>query len=64
MFDVQNEDDAWELGVLFVNDFVDGSGPELGVPEHLQKFFNAGCSDASNLSDARVEQLASQWGVF
>ena len=63
MFEVRHEDDAWELGVLFVNDFVHGSGPELGVPEHLQKFFNAGCSDASNLSDARVDQLASQWGV-
>jgi len=63
MFEVRHEDDAWELGVLFVHDFVDGSGPELGVPEHLQRFFNAGCSDASNLSDARVDQLASQWGV-
>ena len=29
MFDVEHEDDAWELGVLFVNDFVDGSGPCL-----------------------------------
>ena len=64
MFEVRHEDDAWELGVLFVHDFVDGSGPELGVPEHLQRFFNAGCSDASNLSDARVDQLASQWGVL
>ena len=63
MFEVRHEDDAWELGVLFVHDFVDGSGPELGVPENLQRFFNAGCSDASNLSDARVDQLASQWGV-
>ncbi len=63
MFDVQHEDDAWELGVLFVNDFVDGSGPELGVPAHLQEFFNAGCSDASNLSEARVQHFANQWGV-
>ena len=63
MFEVRHEDDAWELGVLFVHDFVDGSGPELGVPEHLQRCFNAGCSDASNLSDSRVDQLANQWGV-
>ena len=63
MFDVQHEDDAWEIGVLFVNDFVDGSGSELGVPANLQEFFNAGCSDASNLSEERVFQLASQWGV-
>jgi len=63
MFDVQHEDDAWELGVLFVNDFIHGSGPELGVPERLQKFFNAGCSDASNLSEERVFKLACQWGV-
>lgn len=63
MFDVQHEDDAWELGVLFVNDFIHGSGPELGVPEHLQKFFNAGCSDARNLSDLRVEQIAMSWGL-
>ena len=64
MFEVMHEDDAWDLGVLFVNDFVDGSGPELGVPEHLQQFFNAGCSDASNLSEERVEILALRWGVF
>ncbi len=63
MFEVRHEDDAWELGVLFVNDFIDGSGPELGVPEHLQKFFNAGCSDASNLSEERVFKFACQWGV-
>ena len=63
MFEVRHEDDAWELGVLFVNDFIQGSGPELGVPEHLLQFFSAGTSDASNLSDDRVDQLASQWGV-
>ena len=63
MFDVEHEDDAWELGVLFVNDFVDGSSPELGVPAHLQEFFNAGCSDARNLSEERVFQFACQWGV-
>ena len=63
MFDVEHEDDAWELGVLFVNDFVDGSGPELGVPAHLQAFFNAGCSDARNLSRERVFQFAFKWGV-
>ncbi len=63
MFDVEHEDDAWELGVLFVNDFVDVSGPELGVPAHLQAFFNAGCSDARNLSEERVFQFACQWGV-
>jgi len=64
MFEVRHEDDAWDLGVLFVNDFVDGSGPELGVPAHLQQFFNAGCSDASALSEERVEILAMRWGVF
>ena len=64
MFEVQHEDDAWDLGVLFVNDFVDGSGSELGVPEHLQKFFAAGCHDARNLSEERVQQLAMRWGVF
>ena len=63
MFEVQHEDDAWELGVLFVNDFIDGSGPELGVPECLQKFFNAGCHDARNLSEERVFKFAVQWGV-
>lgn len=63
MFDVEHEDDAWELGVLFANNFVGGSGPELGVPAHLQEFFNAGCSDARNLSEQRVFQFACQWGV-
>ena len=63
MFEVKHEDDAWELGVLFVNDFIDGSGPELGVPAELQKFFNAGCSDASNLAPERVFQLACRWDV-
>ena len=63
MFDVEHEDDAWELGVLSVNKFVVGTGPELGVPAHLQEFFNAGCSDARNLSEERVFQFACQWGV-
>ena len=63
MFEVRHEDDAWELGVLYVNDFIDGSGRELGVPDHLQKFFNAGCSDASNLTEERVFQLACRRNV-
>ena len=68
MFDVQHEDDAWELGTLKACGFFDSpsgsrSAKELGVPDNLVEFFNAGCSDASNLSDERVFKFACQWGV-
>ena len=64
MFDVEHEDDAWDLGVLYDHDFNDGSAAELGVPDHLLEFFRAGCSDASALSAERIEQLACRWGIF
>ena len=64
MFDVQHEDDAWELGVLSAAGFIDGTFPDLvGIPDHLREFFNAGRSDASNLSKERVEKFAIQWDV-
>ena len=63
MFDVENEDDAWELGVLFARSFVSGTAEQLGVPEPLEKFFFAGCHDHRNLADERVETIAMSWGL-
>ncbi len=63
MFKVESAADAWELGVLYVHDFVDGSGPELGVPGYLQRFFAAGCKHASSLTDERVDELSRRWSV-
>ncbi len=64
MFEVQHEDDAWDLGVLVKAGLLwDVSPADLGVPEHLAEFFVAGKHDHAALSEVRVEQLASQWGV-
>jgi len=68
MFEVEHEDDAWELGVLKAHGFFDSpngsqSAEELGVPSNLVEFFDAGCSDHNNLSDLRVESLALSWGL-
>lgn len=68
MFEVRHEDDAWELGVLKACGFFDSpngsqSAPELGVPNGLVKFFDAGRADHNNLSDLRVESLALGWGL-
>ena len=68
MFDVEHEDDAWELGVLKACGFFDSpsgslSAKDLGVSASLVEFFEAGCSDARNLSDVRVFKFACQWEV-
>ncbi len=63
MFDVQHEDDAWDVGVLWGAGLVEGSASELGVPEELEEFFEFGQHDGANLSDARVAQLAQRWQV-
>ena len=63
MFDVQHEDDAWDVGVLWGAGLVEGSASELGVPQELEEFFEFGQDDGAGLSDARVSQLAQRWQV-
>ena len=68
MFEVQHEDDAWELGVLTTGGFFDSpngsqSAKELGVPANLVEFFHAGRHDHHALSQERINVLAIQWGV-
>ncbi len=68
MFEVQHLDDAWELGVLKARGFFDSpngskSAKELGVPDSLVEFFNAGLKDHQALEDDRVNIFAAQWGV-
>jgi len=69
VFEVQHEDDAWEIGVLKARGFFDSpvgsqSAESLGVPDSLVEFFDAGLHDHRALSDNRVDILACQWGVF
>ena len=65
MFDVEHEDDAWEIGVLnarfFFGDLKDAQ--ELGVGFDLRHAFQAGMHDHCNLTDERVLHFADQWGV-
>tara|TARA_A100001011_G_C13601734_1_gene552360 strand:- start:91 stop:300 length:210 start_codon:yes stop_codon:yes gene_type:complete len=68
MFDVEHEDDAWELGVLKARGFFDSpngskSAEELGVPSTLVEFFEAGLHDHHALSEERVFKFACQWEV-
>ena len=63
MFEVRHADDAWELGVLFAAGFIDGCFTVIGIPDHLQEIFNAGRSDAGNLSEERIEKFANEWDV-
>lgn len=68
MFEVQHEDDAWDLGVLKACGFFDSpagsqSAADLGVPVHLVEFFVAGQHDSAALSASRVTQLACRWDV-
>ena len=63
MFDVQHEDDAWDVGALWGAGFVEGSASELGVPQELEEFFEFGQHDGAALSDARLARLAAQWQV-
>lgn len=63
MFDVQHEDDAWDVGVLWGAGLIEGSASELGVPQELEEFFEFGQHDGASLSDARVSQLALRWQV-
>ncbi len=69
MFEVQHEDDAWDLGVLMADGYFDSpagsqSPEELGIPANLVEFFRAGLHDYRALSSDRVDILAIQWGVF
>ena len=64
MFEVRHADDAWELGVLCAAGFIDGTFPDhIGIPDHLKEIFNAGRSDASNLSKERIDKFANEWDV-
>ena len=63
MFDVQHEDDAWDVGVLWGAGLIDGSASELGIPQELEEFFEYGQHDGANVPESRVLVLAARWQV-
>jgi len=63
MFEVLNEDDAWDLGVLRARGLVEGSAKELGVPIEFFDHFAAGQKDHAALAEPRVKKLQYRWDI-
>jgi hypothetical protein len=63
MFEVEHEDDAWDVGVLHAAGLVEGSAEELGVRSELLSHFEHGQHDHRNLSESQVARLALRWGL-
>tara|TARA_B100000700_G_scaffold209228_1_gene230002 strand:+ start:361 stop:570 length:210 start_codon:yes stop_codon:yes gene_type:complete len=66
MFEVEHEDDAWELGVLNARFFFGDlqAAQTLGVGYDLRHAFQAGMHDHCNLTEERILKFACAWGVI
>ena len=64
MWDIKNEDDAWEFGVFHAQRLVTGTPKSLGVPDKYIEFFKHGQHDCYNLSESRILDLADRWNIF